>query len=327
MDAKKKQLDEVLVPVLPTAVPDRGADNRVDDPEESDDDNCASYNSANEFEPVTDDSVEGSDFEGFPEDEIRRRSRRTTKGVPPRRLLEEIFFAQREEEEPRNLKEALSGPDRDQWMAAMTEELQSHKVNGTWELAELPVGRKAVGSKWIYKVKRNAAGEVIKFKSRLVAQGYSQQYGDDYDEVFAPVTKQATLRTFLAVASRKNMVLRHLDVKTAYLYGHLSEELYMRQPPGFAEKGKENLVCRLRRSIYGLKQSARCWNKRLHSVLLDLGFSQSKTDPCLYTKMVGNVRVSLLVYVDDILLGCVDASLLDQISSQATIRYHGSGRT
>lgn len=307
--------DEVLVPVLPTAVPDRGADNRVDDPEESDDDNCASYNSANEFEPVTDDSVEGSDFEGFPEDEIRRRSRRTTKGVPPRRLLEEIFFAQREEEEPRNLKEALSGPDRDQWMAAMTEELQSHKVNGTWELAELPVGRKAVGSKWIYKVKRNAAGEVIKFKSRLVAQGYSQQYGDDYDEVFAPVTKQATLRTFLAVASRKNMVLRHLDVKTAYLYGHLSEELYMRQPPGFAEKGKENLVCRLRRSIYGLKQSARCWNKRLHSVLLDLGFSQSKTDPCLYTKMVGNVRVSLLVYVDDILLGCVDASLLDQISN------------
>lgn len=109
----------------------------------------------------------------------------------------------------------------------MLEELKSHESNDTWDLVDPPVGRKSVGCKWVYKVKRNATGEAVKFKARLVAQGFCQKYGQDYDEVFAPVIKQTTVRALLAIASKRNLVLKHYDVKTAYLYGKLEEELYM----------------------------------------------------------------------------------------------------
>ncbi|KXJ62354.1 hypothetical protein RP20_CCG018999 [Aedes albopictus] len=184
------------------------------------------------------------------------------------------------------------------------EELRSHEENGTWKLVDPPPGRKPVGCKWVYKIKRNAAGEAVKYKARLVAQGFNQKYGQDYDEVFAPVIKQTTLRTLLAIASKRNLILKHFDVKTAYLYGTLEEELYMRQPGGFEVAGQERKVCKLVKSIYGLKQSARCWNHRLHAVLLGLKFKQSRADPCLYTKVVNGRRIYLLVYVDDILVGC-----------------------
>ncbi|KXJ62447.1 hypothetical protein RP20_CCG009210 [Aedes albopictus] len=112
------------------------------------------------------------------------------------------------------------------------------------------------------------------------------------------------------------MTLKHFDVKTAYLHGQLDEELYMVQPPGHVVKGKENKVCRLRRSIYGLKQSARCWNKRLDAVLKSMGFEQSAADTCLYTKKVNGKMVYLLVYVDDILVGCEDDSEIEVVYKQ-----------
>ncbi|KXJ62466.1 hypothetical protein RP20_CCG008066 [Aedes albopictus] len=198
----------------------------------------------------------------------------------------------------------------------MVDELKSHQQNGTWELVDPPEGRKVVGCRWVYKLKRNAAGEITKYKARLVAQGYSQKYGVDYDEVFAPVTSHTTLRVLLAVASKRRMTLKHFDVKTAYLYGDLDEEIFMRQPPGFAVKGREDMVCRLKKSIYGLKQSARCWNQRLHSVLVEMGFEQSATDSCLYTKVVSGKRVYLLVYVDDIMIGCEDEAQIDSVYEQ-----------
>lgn len=250
----------------------------------------------------------------FKEDEYLRRSERTNKGIPPRRLLNEIFYTQSTSDEPQSMQEALSGPDVKEWRKAMKEELESHSKNGTWELVELPAGRTAVGCRWIFKIKRGASNEIVKHKARLVAQGFSQKYGDDFEETFAPVIKQTTLRALLAVASQRNLSLRHLDVKTAYLYGILSEELYMKQPPGFIEKGKEQLVCRLRRSIYGLKQSARCWNQRLHNVLLCLGFAQSETDQCLYVKAAGKKQIYLLVYVDDILLASQDSAEIDRVA-------------
>lgn len=126
-------------------------------------------------------------FRGFPSDEIARRSERVTKGAPPRRLIEEIFklgaLSPEEQVEPRTLAEALGCDKNKEWKIAMEEELKSHASNGTWELTELPAGRKAVGCRWVYKLKQNAAGEVVKYKARLVAQGYCQKYGQDYDEV------------------------------------------------------------------------------------------------------------------------------------------------
>lgn len=139
----------------------------------------------------------------------------------------------------------------------MDSEIQSHKQNGTWELVPLPKGKRVVGSRWVYKVKRNESNEVVRYKARIVAQGFTQCYGIDYDEVFAPVTKHTTLRVLLSLAAKKGMMLKHFDVRTAYLYGDIDEEIYMRQPPGYEVCGKEEVVCRLRRSIYGLKQSAK----------------------------------------------------------------------
>lgn len=135
-------------------------------------------------------------FEGFPVEEFLRRSARSTKGVPPQRLVEEINCVQTETEEPQKLKEALSCSEKLEWYQAMQEEPKSHAANGTSDLVQLPDGKKPIGSKCIYKVKRDANGNVV--KARLVAQGYAQQYGENYNESFAPVTTQATLHTFLA---------------------------------------------------------------------------------------------------------------------------------
>lgn len=268
--------------------------------------NESDYDSASE---MLGDSNSESLFRGFPEEECRRRSNRTTKGVPPKRFGEQAKVVRAEDEpEPRNLREVKMSQNSGAWQAAMKSELKSHFENGTWELVPLPVGRKAVGSRWVFKLKKDAAGNVIRHKARLVAQGYSQQYGIDFDEVFAPVTNQTTFRALLAIASREGIALKHLDVKTAYLHGELEEEVYMRQPPGFEEPGREHLVCRLRKSIYGLKQSARCWNRKLHEALTRMKFQQSQSDPCLYTKIVDGNMVYVLIYVDDIVVGCKNES-------------------
>ena len=229
----------------------------------------------------------------------------------PKHLDEyEVGVASCAVEEPENYKEAMKKPE---WLKAMQEELVAHQQNGTWELAALPKGRKVVGSKWVFKVKRNERDDIVKFKARLVAQGYTQHQGVDFDEVFAPVTRQSTLRVFLTVATKRKLVVQHWDVKTAYLNGTLEEEIYMRQPPGHLAPGKEELVCRLRRSIYGLRQSARCWNRKLNEVLTKLGFKAAEADPCLYRKQQGGTTVLLLVYVDDLLVGSTRKADIDQI--------------
>lgn len=261
-------------------------------------------------------SGDDSSFHGFPQDEIVRRSQRSTKGIPATRLIEEIFAAGTIAAEPKNFREAMACEQKEEWKAAMADELQSHLQNGTWDLVHLPEGRKPVGCRWVYKIKENAAGEIIKYKARLVAQGFLQTYGEDYDEVFAPVTTHTTFRLLLALASKKQMKLKHFDVKTAYLHGKLDEVLYMVQPPGHVVRGKESMVCRLRRSIYGLKQSARCWNKCLDAALKNFGFKQSTADACLYTKYVRGKIVYLLVYVDDILVGCMDESEINVVYNQ-----------
>ena len=115
-----------------------------------------------------------------------------------------------------------------------------------------------------------------------MAQGYTQKYGVDYDEVFAPVIKQTTIRLLLTIASYEDLIVKHYDVKTAFLNGELTEEIYMRQPEGFIEIGNENMVCKLNKSIYGLKQSARVWNLTLDKYLLEMGFNKGEADACFY---------------------------------------------
>ena len=203
--------------------------------------------------------------------------------------------------EPTSIAEALSSPDKAKWEDAMKKEMQSLHANDVWDLVKLPANRKAVGSKWVYKQKIGPDGSVERYKARLVAQGFSQKYGLDYDETFSPVVRFESLRTLISLAVQNGMKLHQMDVTTAFLNGELEDEVYMRQPEGFVSKGQEDLVCKLKRSIYGLKQSPRCWNFALDSHLKKMGFEQAKGDPCLY--MASEVELFLIaVYVHDIVL-------------------------
>ena len=183
----------------------------------------------------------------------------------------------------------------------MEKEMESLRTYDVWDLVELPRDRKAVGSKWVYKLKKNADGSVERYKARLVAQGFTQKFGIDYDETFCPVVRFESVRTVIALAVQNGLKLHQMDVATAFLNGELKEEVYMKQPDGFETEGQEHLVCRLKRSIYGLKQSSRCWNSVLDKRLKKMGFVQTDSDPCIYVASEGEMFV-IAVHVNDIVL-------------------------
>ena len=194
----------------------------------------------------------------------------------------------------------------------MEKEIDSLKTNEVYDLVELPKDRKAVGSKWVYKCKINADGSVRRYKARLVAQGYSQRLGQDYDKTFCPVVHFESIRTIIAMAAQNELMLHQMDVTSAFLNGDLDEEVYMTQPEGFKVKGREHLVCRLKRSLYGLKQAPRCWNMTLDRQLKKMGFIQTNSDPCLYTSSEGELFI-IAVYVDDILLATKSSERLEAV--------------
>jgi hypothetical protein len=158
-------------------------------------------------------------------------------------------------DEPQTYRKAMSGNNAVHWGNAMIEEMESIKKSQTWTLTKLPKNRTAIGSKWVYRLKYNIRGEVERYKARLVAKGYSQLEGIDYNETFAPVSKITSIRMLLAIAAQSDWEIHQMDVHSAYLNGTLEEEMYMEQPEGFVKPGQENLVCKLHKSLYGLKQA------------------------------------------------------------------------
>ena len=206
-------------------------------------------------------------------------------------------------EEPKTVSEALSSEKSKEWSQAMENEMKSLNENKVWELVKLPKGRKAIGCKWIFKTKIDGDGKVERHKARLVAQGYTQKFGVDYDQTFSPVVSFESIRSIIAIAAQNGLKLHQMDVKTAFLNGELSEEIFLKQPEGFVVKGYEDHVCKLNRSIYGLKQSARCWNYELDKKLKEMGFKQSKSDPCIYIKDTKEGYCIIAVYVDDLIVG------------------------
>ena len=189
--------------------------------------------------------------------------------------------------EPATYTEAIASVDRDKWIAAMNEEMQSLEKNGTWDVVRLPKQKKAVRCKWIFKRKKGLSpNEPPRFKARLVAKGFSQIPGVDYNDVFSPVVKHSSIRTFFSIVAMHDLEVEQLDVKTAFLHGELEEEIYMDQPEGFIVPGKEDFVCKLNKSLYGLKQSTRQWYKRFDSFMMSHGFKRSEYDSCVYIKFV-----------------------------------------
>ncbi|KAI3701667.1 hypothetical protein L6452_26909 [Arctium lappa] len=203
----------------------------------------------------------------------------------------------------------------EKWRNAMHQEIKALEKNGTWTLEELPEGKRPIDSKWVYKTKFKSNGEVERYKARLVAKGFTQMEGVDYHETFAPVAKLVTVRTLLAVATKKNWIIHQLDVNNAFLHGDLDEEVYMKIPKGFAKEG-ETRVCRLRKSLYGLKQASRNWYRKLTKFLISLNFKQSKADHSLFTYQNGGVYVAILVYVDDVIIVGDNFDKIQQIKQQ-----------
>ena len=215
--------------------------------------------------------------------------------------------------EPRSLAEAKRGGDWPLWEKAIREELATLKEAGTWELVEALVGANIVGSKWVFKVKKDAMGKVVWYKARLVAQGFSQVPGIDYFDTFTPVARLASIRTVLVFAAANDLETGQIDIKGAYLNGELTddEHIYMRQPPGYAE-GK--LVCKLHKTLYGLKQSGRCWYQKLVEIMTKLKFERNEVDQAVfYRRNKGaGVLIIVLVHVDDCSIVASTQPLIDQ---------------
>jgi len=163
-------------------------------------------------------------------------------------------------EELQNVEEALTCENFKEWKCAMQEEHDSLMTNNTWTLVPLPVGRKPVSCKWVFKIKQGANGEVECYKVRLMARGFTQTYRVDYNETFASIAKFTSIHYILTFATLEDMEIHQMDVKTTFINGELQEEIYMEIPQGFVHQGGEHLVCKLHKSLYGLKQSPRAWN-------------------------------------------------------------------
>jgi len=157
---------------------------------------------------------------------------------------------------PHDYNSIIGRHDEKLWLKAIYEELQSLNKNNTWELVQLPAGRKPIDSKWVFKIKRDNKGSILKYKTRLVARGFLQKYGVDFSDTYAPVAKLKTVRAILALINEKSLCAHQMDVKTAFLNGYLNEEINMVLPNGFKNNKDTQMVCKLNKSIYGLKQAS-----------------------------------------------------------------------
>ncbi|KAK8662946.1 hypothetical protein V6N13_024832 [Hibiscus sabdariffa] len=220
-----------------------------------------------------------------------------------------------DQDEPKTYQEAVASPDSEKWLEAMRSEMDSMSENQVWTLVEPPEGIKPIGCKWVFKKKTNMDGNVQTYKGRLVAKGFRQIHGVDYDETFSPVAMFKSIRILLAVAAFHDYEIWQMDVKTAFLNGKLEEDVYMTQPEGFVTPENAKKVCKLQRSIYGLKQASRSWNLRFNEAIQEFGFIRNEDEPCVYKKFSGSIVLFLILYVDDILIIGNDIPTLQSIKT------------
>ncbi|KAL5824162.1 hypothetical protein ACOSQ3_020225 [Xanthoceras sorbifolium] len=245
-----------------------------------------------------------------------RRSTRTKRSAIPSDYvvyLQESDYNVGAENDPESFSQAMSCKESKLWYNAMIDEMSSMKSNKVWDLVELPNGAKAIGCKWVFKTKKDSLGNIERYKARLVAKGFTQKEGIDYTETFSPVSKKDSLRVILALVAQFDFELQQMDVKTAFLNGDLEDEVYMKQPEGFPSSDGEQLVCKLKKSIYGLKQASRQWYLKFHNVISSFGFVENIMDQCIYQKVSGSKICFLVLYVDDILLATNDKGLLHEV--------------
>ncbi|GJT52979.1 putative ribonuclease H-like domain-containing protein [Tanacetum coccineum] len=232
-----------------------------------------------------------------------------------------LFACFLSQHEPKKISEAL---EDESWVDAMQEELLQFEIQKVWILVDLPYGKKAIGTKWVYRNKKDERGVVVRNKARLVAQGHRQEEGIDYDEVFAPVARLEAIRIFLAFASYMGFIVYQMDVKSAFLYGKIDEEVYVSQPPGFQDPKSPQKVYKVVKALYGLHQAPRAWYATLSTFLLKNGYRRGTIDKTLFLKKDKHDIILVQVYVDDIIFGSTKKSWCDEFEALMKSRFQMS---
>jgi len=233
-----------------------------------------------------------------------------------------VHYCYRMYDVPATCSNALSCPESQNWKHAMTDEMKSLLDNYTFELSHLPEGWKVVGGRWVYAVKLGPNDEE-QFKARYVAKGYLQVQNVYYYETFSPIAHVTSVQMLMQLVVQHNLTVHQMDVKTAYLHASIDCELYIEQPEGLLSLGEngEKLVLKLKKSLYGLKQSGRNWNDMLHEYLIDEHFEQSLADHCVYTRFTVDFKVIILVWVDDIIIAANDESVLQSVKNSLNSKF------
>ncbi|KAK9114554.1 hypothetical protein Syun_021351 [Stephania yunnanensis] len=245
------------------------------------------------------------------------------KGVITRSTLhrDEGHIAFVSQTEPTKIDDALGD---EFWVMAMQEELSHFVRNKVWTLVPRPKDHTTIGTKWVFRNKKNEKGEIVRNKARLVAQGYNQEEGIDYEEAFAPVARLEAIRMLLAYACYNGFLLYQMDVKSAFLNGFINEEVYVEQPPGFEDHEHPGHVYHLQKALYGLRQAPRVWYDRLSAFLLEKGFKKGTLDPTLFILIEKHDMLLVQIYVDDIIFGSSNTSLCNEFSSLMTNEFEMS---
>ncbi|GKD62640.1 retrovirus-related pol polyprotein from transposon TNT 1-94 [Tanacetum coccineum] len=220
--------------------------------------------------------------------------------------------------EPHTYLQALKDP---RWIEAINKEIQALEANHAWDITTLPPGKLRIRSKWVFRIKFKADGDIERFKARVVAKGFNNKECIDYIETFAPVAKMVSVKALIVVATHHNWDILQLDINNAFLHGDLDEEVYMIVPQGCLKKLPPNLVCKMKKSLYGLKQANRQWFIKLIDFLKVFGFHQSYADTSLFTLTNGSSFTALLIYVDDILLTGNDTATIKLIKQQLNLTF------
>jgi hypothetical protein len=215
----------------------------------------------------------------------------------------------------KTLTEAYASLDAEHWKEPVQNEMESILINGTWEICDLPVGCKPVGYKWVFKKKMKPDATVDKFKTRLVAKGFTQKEGENYFDTYSPVARMTTIRVLVALAACNDLLIHQMDVKIAFLNGELDKEIYMKQPDGFVAPGQEKKVCRLKKSLYGLKQAPKQWHEKFDRNLTSVDFVVDEGDTCVYYRFGGGKGVILHLYVVDILIFGTSIDVINDVKS------------
>jgi hypothetical protein len=248
-------------------------------------------------------------------EEIDSEAPRRSKRPMTAKSFDNDFTIYLVDDTPKTIFEAFAYPDADDWKEVVHSEMDSILSNNTWELVDRLYGCKPVGCKWVFKKKLRPDGTIDKYKARLVAKGYTQKEGEDFFDTYSPVARLTTIRVLLSLVASHGLFVYQMDVKTTFLNGELEEEIYMTQPDGFVVKGQEDKVCKLQKSLYGLKYAPKQWHEKFDVTLISACFSVNEADRCVYYCQGEGHGVILCLYVDDILIFGTNLDVINKVKT------------